>query len=150
VKANPRPPLGGIEASGWTLAFGDVKTPLLEAREEVDDVTDERFSIGLLLDAKWRIVDVPGDSPAEHAGVAPGMTLVAVDGRRCTRTVLEDAIRAGAPSIELLLENGDFFRTCRVEYSAGLRYPRLERREGTPDMLGAILAPRTAPPAGGR
>jgi len=148
LKVNRRPPLGGIEASGWTLAFGDAKTPLLESREGVDDVTDARFSIGLLLDAKGRIVDVLGDSPAARAGVAPGMTLVAVDGRRSTRTVLEDAVRAGAPSVDLLAENGDYFRTCRVDYSGGLRFPFLDRREGTPDLLGAILAPRTAPPAG--
>jgi len=144
---NPKPPLAGLEASGWMLGFSDAKTPRLAARQEVDDLTDARFSIGLLLDKTGLVVDALGDSPAAGAGLAPGMTIVAVDGRRFTRTALEDAVRAGAPSIDLLAENGEFFRAHRVEYSAGLRFPRLDRREGTPDLLGAILAPRTVPPA---
>jgi predicted metalloprotease with PDZ domain len=142
---NPTPPLAGLDASGWMLGFSDAKTPRLESRQEVDDLTDARFSLGMLLDKTGLVVDALGDTSAARAGLAPGMTIVAVNGRRFSRTVLEDAVRAGAPSIDLLAENGEFFRTHRVEYSAGLRFPRLERREGASDMLGAILAPRTAP-----
>jgi len=145
LDANPKPPLGGLEASGWNLAWSDAKTPRLEAREAADDLTDARFSVGLLLDKEGRVVDAVGDMPAARAGLAPGMRIVAVNGRRFARHVLEDALGAGAPAVDLLAENSEFFRTYRVEYSGGLRYPRLERREGMPDLLGAILAPRTAP-----
>ena len=44
--------------------------------------------------------------------------------------------------IELILKNGDRFKTVRFDYHDGLRYPHLERIEGTPDRLGDILSPR--------
>ena len=44
--------------------------------------------------------------------------------------------------LELLLKSGDRFRTVAFAYHDGLRYPRLERIEGTPDRLSDILAPR--------
>ena len=43
--------------------------------------------------------------------------------------------------IKLLLKRGDEFVTVNLDYHGGLRYPHLERVEGTPDRLDAILAP---------
>jgi hypothetical protein len=74
------------------------------------------------------------------------MKLVAVNGRRFARKVLEDAIRASKGSkqpIELLAENAEFFRTYKVDYSGGLRYPALVRDPSKPDLLGAIIKPLT-------
>jgi len=34
----------------------------------------------------------------------------------------------------------DVFRTIRLPYYGGLRYPHLERIEGTPDRLSAIYS----------
>ena len=53
----------------------------------------------------------------------------------------------GAPrftpaTITLLIRNGDRFRTVVFDYHGGLRYPRLERIEGTRDRIGDILSPR--------
>jgi hypothetical protein len=42
----------------------------------------------------------------------------------------------------MMLKRGDRFRTIEFDYHDGLRYPHLERIEGTPDRLGDILAPR--------
>jgi hypothetical protein len=39
----------------------------------------------------------------------------------------------------------DTFRTVRLDYHGGLRYPHLERVEQTPDRLSAILAARVPP-----
>jgi predicted metalloprotease with PDZ domain len=147
-------PLGGLEAAGWRLAWSDVKTPRLKAQESDDDRTDARFSIGFILDEKARVIDVLGDSPAARAGLAPGMRLVAVDGRRFDRHLLEDALRAahpgGATSIELLVESGDYFRSIAVPYKDGLKYPVLERRTGTADTLADITRPHAATGSGVR
>jgi len=51
-------------------------------------------------------------------------------------------VRAGG-SLELLLENGDFFKTYRLKYSEGAKYPRLERGEAKTDLLSEILKPLT-------
>ena len=77
------------------------------------------------------------------------MRLVAVNGRRYSEKVLRDAIReakSGSEPIDLLVENVEMFKTCRVDYHAGERYPHLERDAAKPDLLsqiGTAKAPAT-------
>jgi hypothetical protein len=40
-----------------------------------------------------------------------------------------------------LLKQADRYQTTRIDYHEGLKYPRLERIEGTPDGLEAIFRP---------
>jgi len=142
-------PLGGIEGGGWRLAYGDTRSSQYKSREEVTDLVDMRYSIGLLLDKAGTIVDVVPDSNAWTAGVAPGMTVVAVNGRRYSKYVLRDVVgstkEAGA-GVKLLLENDDFFREAVVEVKGGERYPQLVRKSEGDDVLGAILAPLVKTP----
>ena len=44
--------------------------------------------------------------------------------------------------MELIVENGSYFKTVRVDYHGGLRYPHLERAAGESDVLTAIAKPR--------
>ena len=92
-----------------------------------------------------RISSVRWGSPAFDAGLTSGWEVVAVNGRAASPTVIAEAITASKDNttpIEMMLKNGDRFRTVRFDYHDGLRYPHLERIEGTPDRLGDILAPR--------
>jgi len=89
---------------------------------------------------------VPG-LPAAAAGIAPGMRLVAVNGRRYSERVLRDALSAardGKAPIELLVENVEMFRTVRVDYHGGERYPHLVRDESKTDWVSAIGKPLTS------
>ncbi len=82
---------------------------------------------------------------AAKAGIGPGMRVVAVNGRRFSPEVLHDAIASAKGSrdpIELLVENTDYFRTFKLDYHEGEKYPRLVRDEGKPDLLSAILKAR--------
>jgi predicted metalloprotease with PDZ domain len=84
--------------------------------------------------------DVIHGSPAAQAGIAPGMKLVAVNGRRWTPEILREAIRrakGGSEPIELLVENEEYFHSYRIDYHGGERYPHLERN-GKPDALSDI------------
>ena len=145
----PQPPAGGLEMDGWRLAYRDSSSEYSRAIEASDESIDESFSIGILVnhhsgDEDGRIEDVMPGSAAANAGVAPGMMLVAVNGRRWNADVLHDAIKAtatGAP-LELLVENAEYFKTCKLEYRGGLRYPWLERIPGKPDLLSAVIAPK--------
>lgn len=142
-------PLGGVEGGGWRLEYGDTRSPLLQSREAVVEDVDVRYSIGLQLDKGERIVDVIPDSNAWNAGVTPGMRLIAVNGRRYTKYLLRDAIRAtkDAPaSVKLLLENDGFFREFAIEVRGGERYPTLARAGSGDDLIGAILAPKAETP----
>jgi len=85
------------------------------------------------------------DGPAFKAGLAPGDKIAAVNGLALDGAeTLTDAIKAAktdAAPIELLVRNGSRYRTARVDYHGGLRYPHLERIPGAPDRLDEILAP---------
>ena len=73
------------------------------------------------------------------------MRLLAVNGRRWSRETLREAIRASKNHpIELIVENGEFLRTHRLEWTGGERYPRLERDAARPDLLARIVRPLTA------
>ena len=82
--------------------------------------------------------------PAFKAGLTIGGKLLAVNGIAYEPERLREAITAaktGGP-LELLVKTGDHYRTANLTYSGGLRYPHLERLEGTPDLLSAIYARR--------
>jgi hypothetical protein len=65
---------------------------------------------------------------------------IAYDMDRLKETITE-AKKGGGP-ISLLVKRGDHYVTVDVDYHGGLRYPRLERIEGTPDLLSAIYTPK--------
>ena len=146
-KVQAHAPLGGIEQGGWTLAWSDSLPEMIKSAEEANDVQNEYFSIGIGVDRKSGLIkDVVPGSAAAKAGIAPDMSLVAVNGRHWSSTVLRDAVRAtkdGAP-LELLVDNGEFFRTCRLDYRDGLRFPVLKRNASQPDVVGEILRSHAA------
>ena len=47
---------------------------------------------------------------------------------------------------KLLVENEDYFKTCKVDYHDGEKYPHLERDAAKPDLLAEILKPLTPAP----
>jgi len=145
VDANA-PPLDGFAASGWQLVYTDKPSEYQKSAEAESKLADHSASIGLIVSTKdAKIADVRWNGPAFKAGIAPTATIVAVGGREFTPDRLKDAITAakgGNAPIELLIKNGDTYRTFRVDYRDGLKYPHLERAPSTPDRLSAILAAR--------
>lgn len=138
-------PMQGIEAAGWKLAYGPEPTAMQRAQEHGRKRVDFRASIGVFVDPRdGALIDVVPESPAFRAGLGPAMHVIAVNGRKFSEEVLRAAIaRSGTERIELLVENAETFRTYPLEYNGGPRYPHLERIPGKPDLLSAILAPRT-------
>jgi hypothetical protein len=57
---------------------------------------------------------------------------------------VQSAAAKGDDPIELQVKNGEYFSTHRVDYHSGEKYPRLERNNGAPDLLTAILKPRVS------
>ncbi|SPF49859.1 Glycyl aminopeptidase. Metallo peptidase. MEROPS family M61 [Candidatus Sulfotelmatobacter kueseliae] len=144
---SPHAALDGIYTAGWRLTYTDTPSELNNAMEAKLDSLDMRFSIGMLLDISGKIVDVLPGTPSDIAGLAPGMSLIAVNRRHFSPQVLRDALKRGKDTpadLDLIITNQDDFLTVRVEYHAGERYPRLERDGSKPDMLSSILAPLSA------
>jgi len=137
-------PLGGVERAGWKLVFTDTPSRMQEAIDETLKRTDLRFSLGCLVLEDGTLQDVVPGTPAAEAGLAPGMKLVAVNGRKWSADVLLDALRLGRTSdapLELLAANGDFYATHAVDWHGGERCPHLVRDESRPDLLSEILRP---------
>jgi predicted metalloprotease with PDZ domain len=137
-------PLAGITASGWKLVYTDKPNLFIQASEKQGKSLNAFYSLGFATNETGVLVDVIPGSPAYTAGIGPGMKLVAVNGRRWSKEVLREALRATKTSdapLELLLENRDFFKTYSINYHGGEQYPHLERSEGE-DLLSKIGAPR--------
>lgn len=101
-------------------------------------------SIGVVI-ANGQVVRVDPGLPADKAGLAPGMKVLGVNGKKYSTNRLRDAIAESVTTkkIEFLLEDGEDFRTVVVPYGGGLRYLELTRVEGRPDVLGDMLKSRT-------
>jgi predicted metalloprotease with PDZ domain len=147
-------PLGGIENAGWRLSYTDKLNGYQKSMEAADDVTDVRFSLGLVLrhkkdDKNGSVLDVIPGSPAATAGISPDMKLIAVNGRNWSPEFLREAIagaKGNSQQIELLVENAGAFETFKINYHEGERYPHLAREASRADLLTSILSPR----AGGK
>jgi predicted metalloprotease with PDZ domain len=148
-------PLGGIENAGWRLSYTDKLNGFQHSMEAADDLTDVRFSLGLVLRHKkgdkkdGEILDVIPGSPAGSAGISPDVKLVAVNGRIWSPEFLREAIagaKGSSQQIELLVENAGFFETFKLNYHDGERYPHLAREASGADLLTPIMSPR----AGGK
>ena len=140
----PGAPLDGITRAGWKLVYGDTPTDFFKDVEAYRKISDFYYSIGITLDGTGRIADVLWNSPAFKAGLSRGFSVVAVNGKAYKPELLSGAISAAKAehqSIELLLRQADRYQTTRIDYQGGLRYPRLERIDGTPDRLEAIFRP---------
>jgi predicted metalloprotease with PDZ domain len=141
-------PLDGLARGGWKLAWSEVETESSKRDEGPgsERAVDLSHSLGLQvggMDSK--LSNVAWGGPAYAAGVAPGATLVAVNGMAYRPPLLKAAVVAnkdGKAPIELLLREGERFRTVRIDYRGGLRYPKLERIEGSADRLAGVLARR--------
>jgi predicted metalloprotease with PDZ domain len=146
TSTSQRAPLGGIEGSGWLLAWSDSVSGYERAQEKTWKNTDLRFSLGLELDKDGVITEVVPGSVAAQAGLAPGLKPCAVNGRRFNVERLREALRAGkngTEPLELLAEDGDFVRAFRLDWRGGELYPVLVRDSLKPDLLSEILGPLT-------
>jgi predicted metalloprotease with PDZ domain len=132
-------PLGGIEHSGWKLQYDNVRSDFWKAYEDKRKFSDLTYSIGLQVREDGTIEDVRYGGPAQKAGVTPSVKLIAVNGRQFSPTVIREAVAAAKP-VELLIKDGEFYKTFRVEYTGGEKYPHLVRDESKPDLLTAILS----------
>jgi predicted metalloprotease with PDZ domain len=145
----PHAPLGGIESGGYKLTFTDQPNEITQAAMTATGSTQEWWSIGINTTSDGRIEDVLLGSAADQAKLGPGMQIIAVNGRQFSGALLSDAIRdakGNTNPISLIVANTGTYRVLALDYHDGLRYPHLERVEGTPDRLDDILKPMTEAP----
>jgi predicted metalloprotease with PDZ domain len=134
-----------FDRSGWRLEYTAAKNDYIEYRQKRREVVDRSVSIGLRISKENKVLDTAEGRAAALAGIGPGMTVVAINGKKFNDDVLDTAIVAAQKSrqpIAILVENAEFYRTFEVPYYDGPRYPHLVRVEGKEDQFSAVLAPR--------
>ena len=147
---NPGTILDGITRGGYRLAFTNERTAYLKAWETRNTVSDFTHSLGFTVGEGKEGNVLPAviwGTPAFKAGISAGVTLLAVNGDAYTADKLRAAIKAAAAKktepIELLVKDGSRYRTVKIDYRDGLKYPNLERVPGVRARLDEILAART-------
>ena len=140
---NPHAPTAGITNGGWKLVFTDKPNTQIRIADHGRKSIDLSFSLGVLLkEEDGTVMDVNPNLPVFKAGLAPGMKVLSVNGRAWSSEVLHEAIASSKTSsapIELVVENGSFTETYRVNYHGGERYPHLERDNTKPDLLDEVI-----------
>jgi len=142
---NGAAPLDGLMRSGWRLVWSDKQSEPAKAADAYREVADFRYSIGIRIGKKGDIVQVMWESPAFRSGLSSGPMLLAVNLQEYKPELLAAAITAAKESgepLELLVKEGREYRVIRLDYHGGLRYPALERIEGTKDWLTPIMSAR--------
>ena len=141
----------GLEqVTGYTLAYTDTPdywSALVES--ELNNINVD-YSLGFAAEANGNVSDVIVDSVAYKAGLAPGFTIMAVNGRAFSTQVLRTAIRdarGSGPAIELIVANTGVYKVLKLDYHGGERYPSLERVATVPARMDDLLKPMVAAPA---
>lgn len=144
-KVTPEHPLDGLGRGGYRLVYTDKPTDYWKDTEASRRQVDLTYSLGLTLNREARITAVLWDGPGFKAGLTVGDQILAVNGIAYDSERLKEAITAakgGKEPITLIVKDGDHFRVVPIAYNGGLRYPRLERITGKPDLLSEIYRPR--------
>jgi len=140
----PRAPLDGLTRGGWKLVYTETPTAWNKAIEGASKSTGLTYSLGLSLNRDADVTGVLWEGPAFNAGITVSTRILAVNGIAFTTDRLKTAITEGKTGkpIDLLVKSGDHYRTVSINYTGGLRYPKLVRIEGTPDLLTRIYEAR--------
>jgi predicted metalloprotease with PDZ domain len=143
----PGAPLDGITRGGWKLVFSESPSDYFRSLEDQRKAVDFTYSLGFAVSAlTGQLTEVRWGGPAYEAGLTMGTAMIAVNGREYRPERLKTAVglaKLNKQPIELLVKNLDRYRTVRIAYFEGMKYPQLQRIEKTPDRVEAILKPRT-------
>jgi predicted metalloprotease with PDZ domain len=133
----------GLEHEGYRLVFDS--TPSEYFRQSEIDAAARDFSsaIGLTVGKGGVVKTVTWSGPAFRARFAPGARIDAVNGQAYTPEVLEAALKSVGPgNLQVTTTMDGMTSTTTLQPTGPLRYPHLQRIDGTPDRLGALLTPR--------
>jgi len=136
-------PLAGLERGGYRLIYGDTPNNVWRDGEVRSRAANLLYSIGLSADQNGKITLIQWGGPAWKAGLNTSLVITGVNGQAFSADKLKAAVaETKTTPIDLLIRMGETFKTIKLDYRGGHRYPRLERIAGKPAYLEDILSPR--------
>lgn len=129
---------------GWRIDYADEPTPEQKKLIDEGDTLNLRTSLGVRVSKDAEITDIVPGSPADLAGLAYGMKILAVDGWEYSKDRAKDAVKdtPRTKGVEFILTFGGRVETMRVPYDGGPRVPRLVRIEGERDLIAEVVRAR--------
>ncbi|MBU0557795.1 MAG: PDZ domain-containing protein [Alphaproteobacteria bacterium] len=135
----------GFDLGGYKLIYGSVPNSTIRTGETVGKYVDQSFGTGLIVGEDGVVRTVVWDSPAFKAAMAVGDTITAVGDTEFSADAFRDGVRATAQQrpLTVTVRRDKRYRTITLDYSGGLRYPRLEKSQEGPTSLDRLLSART-------
>ena len=135
--------LAGLARAGWKLTYSNLPSTTFRQDEREAEISNLDDSIGLQIDEGGRVASVRWNEPAFRAGLSPGARVLRINGQPFSTQAILSAVNASATRpLTIDFKAGIQKKTASIVYSGGLRYPHLERIQGTPDRLSALLRTR--------
>jgi predicted metalloprotease with PDZ domain len=138
-------PMDVVSRCGYRLGYSREPSGYLKFLQEgrANGAISALDSLGVSFAVDGRVLTVVPGMAGDRAKLAPGMKVIGVNGKTFGRQRLVDALADSVAKrkVELLLIEGDEFRTVVIDYGDGLRYLELVRDSMKPDLLEAILTP---------
>lgn len=139
-------PVAFLEKAGWKLAYEPKRSRWLKkAEKKWGGWINLRDSVGFVCGTDGKVRGVVPGSPADVANLYDSAKIIAVDGRTFNRKRINDAVERSVAThqIELLVQEGEVFRTVVIPYEGGARFLAMKRDETWPDHFGSTLKPLT-------
>lgn len=136
-ETNSEAPKQGLTKGGYRLVYTEQPNSTVKDVESRNGGADLSYGPGMNLSKSGAVTAVIWDSPAFNAGLASGMTVVAVNGTAYSTERIKKAIfdnKGRKSPIVLLVRSGDKYRNIDLDYSGGLVYPHLQKISGGQKM----------------
>jgi predicted metalloprotease with PDZ domain len=149
-KPTAEAPKAGFTLGGYSLVYGDTPNSTTKEIEKAIKGIDQTYGIGLAVkNDGGEILSAIWDSPAFRAGLAPGMKIIAINGTEYSGDAFKAALtgaKADKKPLELIVKQDKSIRLLRLDYSLGLRYPRLAKTGEGAGSLDRLLESKTTSP----
>jgi predicted metalloprotease with PDZ domain len=128
---------------GYRLTYVSKTPKLFEDAEGTSGALDATDSVGLTFTKDGKVSSVVPGMAGDKAGLAPDEQVVGVNGLKFSRQRMKDAIADSVTKrgVELLMLEGEKFRTVKLDYADGLKYMALERDASKADGLAELMKP---------
>ncbi|MEO8722866.1 MAG: peptidase M61 [Sphingobium sp.] len=139
-------PKNGLVLGGYKLAYGDTANSMTAQIEKDIKGIDQSYGVGLMVKNDGEIISVIWDSPAFKAGLTVGTKIIAVNDTEFSPDMFKGALVAAKDPktpVTLIVKQDKSFRNIRLDYSLGLRYPRLDKTGEGEGSLDRLLRPKT-------